>query len=145
MGSARSGRHPATEVLIPGIAKSRFENATDVRPFADGKGQMHMIDLDGMAVGRAVFEPGWQWSRHVQPIVGTSSCQVAHAGYMISGHMIIRMDDGGEENFDPGDVMVVAPGHDAWVVGNEACVLIDWQGAMAYAKAMAEQGPSASA
>jgi quercetin dioxygenase-like cupin family protein len=125
---------------MTGIAKSRFEHSSDVRPFADGMGQMHMIDLDGMAVGKAVFEPGWPWIDHVKPIAGTSSCQVAHAGYVMSGHMTIRMDDGKEENFDPGDVMVVGPGHDAWVVGNEACVLLDWQGALTYAKAMAAPG-----
>ena len=119
---------------MAGITKGRFERSGDVRPFADGKGQMSMLDLDGMAVGRAVFEPGWRWSDHVKPIAGTSSCQVAHAGYVMSGHLTIRMDDGSEENFDPGDVMVVAPGHDAWVVGPEPCVMLDWQGALNYAK-----------
>ena len=87
-----------------------------------------------MPVGRAVFEPGWRWSDHVKPIAGTTSCRAAHAGYVMSGHLTVRMDDGSEENFDPGDVMVVAPGHDAWVVGPEACVMIDWQGAVDYAK-----------
>lgn len=122
---------------MAGIAKRRFEQTADIRPFADGMGQMHMVDVDGMAVGRAVFEPGWHWKDHVAPIAGTRSCQVAHAGYVMSGHMTIRMDDGTEENFDPGDIMVVAPGHDAWVVGKEPCVLLDWQGALTYAKAMA--------
>lgn len=119
---------------MAGITKGQFDRSEDIRPFADGKGRLAMLDLDGMAVGRSVFEPGWRWSDHVKPIVGTSSCQVAHAGYVVSGHLTIRMDDGSEENFDPGDVMVVAPGHDAWVVGQEPCVMLDWQGAINYAK-----------
>jgi len=119
---------------MSGIIKGRFDQASDVRPFADGKGHLSMLDIGGMPVGRAVFEPGWRWSDHVKPIAGTTSCRAAHAGYVMSGHLTVRMDDGSEENFDPGDVMVVAPGHDAWVVGPEACVMIDWQGAVDYAK-----------
>jgi hypothetical protein len=119
---------------MAGISKSRFEHSNDVRPFADGKGHLAMLDLDGMAVGRAVFESGWRWSDHVKPIAGTDSCQTAHAGFVLSGHMTIRMNDGTEENFDPGDVMVVQPGHDAWTVGPEACTILDWQGAINYAK-----------
>ena len=119
---------------MAGITKGRFDRSDDVRPFADGKGHMAMLDLDGMAVGRAVFEPGWRWSDHVKPIAGTDSCQTAHAGFVLSGHMTIRMNDGTEENFDPGDVMVVATGHDAWTVGPEPCTILDWQGALNYAK-----------
>ncbi len=88
---------------MAGITRARFESSTDVRHFADGKGQMHTLDIDGMAVGRAVFEPGWQWSQHVKPIAGTDSCQAPHAGYILSGHMTVRVDDGTVQNFDPGD------------------------------------------
>lgn len=125
---------------MTGIAKSRFEHSSDIRPFAEGMGEMSMVDLDGMAVGKAQFRPGWRWSDHVRPIAGTDSCQVAHAGYLLSGRMTVRMDDGTEVTFDPGDVMVAAPGHDAWVVGDEPCVLLDWQGALTYARSMAAQG-----
>jgi quercetin dioxygenase-like cupin family protein len=119
---------------MAGISKTRFDAATDVRPFADGKGSLSMLDLDGAAVGMATFEPGWRWSDHVKPIAGTDSCMAPHAGYVMSGHMTIRMDDGSEENIDPGDVVTIAPGHDAWVVGQEPCVMLDWQGYLDYAK-----------
>ncbi|MFC6237000.1 cupin domain-containing protein [Longivirga aurantiaca] len=119
---------------MAGIARARFENATDVRPFGGGTGQMSMLDIDGRAVGRAVFEPGWQWSKHVQPIAGTTSCQADHAGYILSGRLAVRMDDGTEETFEPGDVMICPPGHDAWTVGQEACVVLDWAGYADYAK-----------
>jgi hypothetical protein len=116
-----------------GLIRRSFDDPAEVRPFAD-KGQLEMVDLDGPLVGRGKFEPGWRWSEHVKPIAGTDSCQASHAGYCISGRMRIRMDDGSEEEFGPGDVMVAAPGHDAWTVGDEACVVIDWQGFADYAK-----------
>lgn len=123
---------------MAGIARARFENATDIRPFREGMGQMSMLDVEGSAVGRAVFEPGWQWSKHVQPIAGTDSCQAPHAGYILSGRLAVRMDDGSEETFGPGDVMVCSPGHDAWTVGPEACVVLDWAGYSSYAKPTAD-------
>lgn len=119
---------------MAGILRKSFEDAKDIRPFADGKGELAVLDVDGAAIGRARFEPGWRWSDHVKPIAGTDSCEAPHAGYMLSGHMTIRMNDGTEENFGPGDVMVVQPGHDAWVVGTEPCIVLDWQGYADYAK-----------
>ena len=62
------------------------------------------------------------------PIAGTDSCQSAHLAYFVSGQMTVRMDDGEEQTFGPGDYMKCPPGHDAWTVGNEPCVVIDWQG-----------------
>ena len=86
------------------------------------------------AVGRATFLPGWRWSEHVKPIAKTDSCQAAHMGYFISGRMKVVMDDGEEMEFGPGDFAIMAPGHDAWTVGDEPCVVIDWQGFADYAK-----------
>jgi quercetin dioxygenase-like cupin family protein len=119
---------------MAGIEKKRFEQSDDVRPFKEGKGELRVVPLEDKAVGMATFEPGWRWSDHVKPIAGTDSCQSHHTGYMISGHMTVRMNDGTEENYDPGDVMAIAPGHDAWVVGQEPCVVLDWLGYSDYAK-----------
>ena len=104
------------------------------RPFKDGKGHLDVVETPGGAVGRAVFDAGWKWSEHVKPIAGTDSCQAAHMGYVISGRMTVKMDDGETDSFGPGDVMVAPPGHDAWVDGDEPCVVIDWQGVADYAK-----------
>jgi quercetin dioxygenase-like cupin family protein len=104
------------------------------RPFKDAKGQLDVVETGTGMVGRATFEPGWRWSDHVKPIAGTESCQAPHMGYIVSGRMHVVMDDGTEEDFGPGDVMIAPPGHDAWTVGNEACVAIDWQGVADYAK-----------
>lgn len=106
------------------------------RPFAKhGHADVHRIGSD--VVMRAVFEPGWKWSADVKPIAGTQSCEAAHFAYVLSGHMRIRMDDGTEDEVGPGDFMRVAPGHDAWVIGDEPCVMVDFGGIASYASATA--------
>jgi quercetin dioxygenase-like cupin family protein len=122
------------EELMTRLAKKSLNTPEETRPFEDGTGKVELVNLDGGPVGRATFEPGWQWSKHVKPIAGTDSCQAPHLGYFISGRMAVRMDDGEEMEFGPGDVMICPPGHDAWIVGEEACVVIDWQGFGDYAK-----------
>lgn len=114
------------------LLRRSFTTPDEVRPFA-AHGQLQLVDVGGL-VGRATFEPGWRWSNDVKPIAGTESCQAAHAGYVISGRIHIVMDDGTEDDFGPGDVMICPPGHDAWTVGDEACVVLDWQGVANYAK-----------
>lgn len=116
------------------IIRRSVDAPDETRPFRDGMGKLELINMQSGAVGRATFEPGWQWSKHVKPIAGTDSCQVAHAGYLIAGRMVIRMDDGQEVEFGAGDVMECAPGHDAWIVGEDTCIVIDWAGATNYAK-----------
>jgi len=74
---------------------------------------------------RGVFEPGWRWSQDVAPIAGTASCQVRHLGYLISGRMHVALDDGTAVDLSPGDIFDLPPGHDAWVIGDEVCVMVD--------------------
>ena len=119
---------------MSGLQSKQFDSPDEVREFQDGKGAVRLVNLDSGPVGLGRFEPGWQWSKHVQPIAGTDSCQAAHMGYFVSGRMKVVMDDGEEMDYGPGDFAVMAPGHDAWVVGEEPCVVIDWQGFADYAK-----------
>jgi len=116
------------------MIRKSLDSPEEVRPFNDGKGHLDLVNLDAAPVGRAVFEPGWRWSLHVKPIAKTDSCEAAHTGYVISGRLTIAMDDGERATFGPGDFMIVPPGHDAWVVGDEPCTIIDWQGYADYAK-----------
>ena len=116
------------------MIRKSLNQPEETRPFEDGMGRLELVDVEAGAVGRATFEPGWKWSKHVKPIAKTESCQFAHLGYVLSGRMKIVMDDGDENEFGAGDVMVIPPGHDAWTVGDEACVVIDWQGMDDYAK-----------
>lgn len=98
------------------------------------KGELDLVTLGGVTFGRATLQPGWKWSTCVKPIAKTESCQASHLQYHISGRLLVRMDDGSEQEFGPGDVSLLPPGHDAWVVGNEPVVVIDVQGMIHYAE-----------
>ena len=110
-----------------------LDSPDEVRPFA-GHGQMAVVQIGETTIGKGTFEPGWRWSQDVKPIAGTDSCQAHHTLYIVSGRMRVRMDDGTEFEIGPGDVSVIAPGHDAWTVGDEPCVGIDTTGVARYAK-----------
>jgi hypothetical protein len=110
----------------------KFENPHEVRTFEHGK--LELVKLGGATVGRARLEPGWRWSKDVQPIAKTASCQSAHLAYQVSGVMRVKMDDGTEHEVRPGEAYMIPPGHDAWVVGDEPVVTIDFQGMADYAR-----------
>jgi hypothetical protein len=116
----------------PEAVRKSFETPDETRT-AD-RTKVEVVDLGGVTAMRATFEPGWKWSECMKPVAGTESCQVAHLGYVESGRMAIRMDDGAEIEYGPGEVGVIPPGHEAWVVGDDACVFIDFQGGETYAK-----------
>ena len=97
-------------------------------------GGVNVVNVAGVTIGLATFNPGWKWSNDVKPIAGTDSCQAPHAGYVISGRMHVKMDDGAEIDLGPGDGFVISPGHDAWIVGDAPCVALDWSGMADYAK-----------
>jgi hypothetical protein len=118
------------------VAQAESKNLAvpdETRTFS--KGKLEVVTLAGLVFGKATFEPGLRWSASVKPIAGTDSCQVHHNGYVVSGRLHIAMDDGSEAEVGLGDVFVCPPGHDAWTVGNQACVLFDFSSQIAdYAK-----------
>jgi hypothetical protein len=135
---AGRGLHPRTtpdqEVnAMAGIQIKRFESPDEVRPF-EANGRADVLDIGGRVVGRTTLEPGWRWSDNVKPIAGTDSCQVSHLGYCLSGRMKVVMDDGSENEVSSGDVVAIPPGHDAEVLGDEACIFIDFGEFGEYAK-----------
>lgn len=109
-----------------------FNNPDEVREFPLGK--LELVTIGGVAVGRATFQPGWRWSTSVQPLVKTKSCEAPHFQYQISGKIHVVMDDGTEFDCGPGDVSLLPMGHDAWVVGDEPAVVVDFQGMVDYAR-----------
>jgi len=110
-----------------------FSKPDEVRTFP--KGKLELIKIGGAVIGRATFEPGWRWSTSVQPLVKTKSCEAPHFQYHVSGTIEILMDDGKQFECKAGDVSLLPEGHDAWVVGNEPVVIVDFQGMIDYAKA----------
>jgi hypothetical protein len=109
-----------------------FTAPDEAREFPNGRAEI--LDVGGGQVGRLVFQPGWRWSSDVKPIAGTGSCEAPHFQYHVSGQLGILMDDGTELLAGPGDITVLPSGHDAWVVGDEPVVTIDWFGASNYAR-----------
>jgi quercetin dioxygenase-like cupin family protein len=119
---------------MAGMIRKNLDSPDETRKFEEEMGTLEIVNTDSGPVGRATFQPGWQWSRHIRPIAKTASCEAPHTGYYVSGRMRVVMDDGEETEFGPGDFAIIPPGHDAWVVGSEPCVVIDWQGFGEYAK-----------
>jgi hypothetical protein len=109
-----------------------FESPDETRDFPNGRAEI--LSIGGGEVGRMVFEPGWRWSNDVKPIANTDSCKAPHFQYHVAGKLAIRMDDGTEMIAGPGDITSLPSGHDAWVVGDEPVVVVDWYGASNYAK-----------
>jgi hypothetical protein len=111
-----------------------FGKPDEVREFP--KGRLELIKIGGATVGRAIFQPGWRWMTSVQPLVKTKSCEAPHFQYHVSGVLKVVMDDGTEFECRPGDVSFLPSGHDAWVVGDEPAVIVDFQGMIDYAKSL---------
>jgi len=117
---------------VAAAERKDFNKADETRTFE--KGKVDLINIGGGTVGRLTLEPGWQWSKHVKPLANTEWCEAPHFQYHLSGRIGIKMQDGTEFESGPGEVTALPQGHDAWVVGNEPVVLIDWYGASNYAK-----------
>jgi class 3 adenylate cyclase/quercetin dioxygenase-like cupin family protein len=118
------------------LRRKRFDHPDEVRTV--DKARIELVELGELTVGRSVFEPGWRWSEHVRPIAGTKSCQVHHIGYVISGHLRVEMDDGATIEVIGGDVFEVPPGHDAWVIGDEPWISVDYAGRRLFARSPRE-------
>jgi len=117
---------------MAGMEGKSLNRPDEVRTF--DKGKLEIINIGGRTVGRATFQPGWRWSNSVKPLVNTKSCEAPHFQYHISGTLRVKMDDGAEKDFKAGDVSLLESGHDAWVIGDEPVVIVDFQGMLDYAK-----------
>lgn len=112
--------------------KKSFEKADEVRNFPNGK--LELVHVGDKVIGRSTLQPGWKWSTSVKPIAHTESCESPHFQYHVSGVLKVKMEDGEEYELRAGDISMIKPGHDAWVVGNEPVVLVDFQGMTDFAK-----------
>jgi EutQ-like cupin domain len=109
----------------------RFDAAEETRQFPYGT--FEVVRLGALTIGRATYEPGWQWSKDVGPLTGATSCMVEHAGMVVSGRVGVRMDDGHEFEMAAGDLFTIPAGHDSWVIGDEPYVSLHFLGADEYA------------
>jgi hypothetical protein len=125
-------RREKEEQTMLEMVKKNLSQPDEIRTFDQGK--LELVMLGGVTFGRATLEPGWKWSTSVKPLVNTESCEASHLQYHVSGRLHVVMDNGNEEEFGPGDVSLLPPGHDAWVVGHDPVVVIDITGMEEYAK-----------
>lgn len=109
---------------MAGIEIKRFDAPDETRPF-QAHGHLEMVQLAGREIGRGVFEPGWRWSQDVKPLAQTPSCEFPHLAFILSGRMRVTMDDGETADLRAGDMVSIAPGHDAEVLGDEPCIMLD--------------------
>jgi hypothetical protein len=116
---------------MSGIEKKSLNTPDEKRTFP--KGHIEVVNVDSITFGKATFQPGWRWTEVMPPIAKTATCQAYHTNYIISGRMHVKMDDGTEKDYGPGDFGIIPPGHDAWVVGEEPCVMVDFTGMKHYA------------
>lgn len=91
-----------------------------------GRITKEFVSLHGVEAHRVTFNPGARWSEDLKPLAQTPSCELPHVAYVQAGRLHVVMDNGDEDEFGPGDVMMLPPGHDAWAVGNEACVFVEF-------------------
>ena len=118
---------------MAGIESRSFDQPDETR--TPDKTQVDVVRLGDAEVGRFTFRPGWRWSECIKPVVGTDSCQVDHIGYALSGSITVEHQDGTRLTISPGEAYRIAPGHDAWVDGDEDFVGFEFKSAATYAKA----------
>ncbi|MDA4123395.1 MAG: cupin domain-containing protein [Thaumarchaeota archaeon] len=111
---------------MPNHEVSNLTASTEVRRFPHAK--IQLVNIAGGTVARFELQKGWRWSNDVKPVVKTEWCEAPHLQYVISGKYRVKLKDGTEFDIGPGDVASVPPGHDAWVVGDETLVGIEFTG-----------------
>jgi hypothetical protein len=116
---------------MAGVEARDFTSPDETR--TPDKTKIELVNMAGGQIGRYTFEPGWRWSTHIKPLAKTDSCQVEHIGYVVSGALRIKHDDGSEQDITPGMVYRIAPGHDGWNTGQVPAILVEFQGAANYA------------
>lgn len=108
------------------LATMQKANLDDIAPDVHGRIAKQSAVLDGVTVTRVTFGRGARWSEDLKDYAGTASCELPHVALVLAGRLYVVMDDGSEEEFGPGDVMLLPPGHDAWTVGDDACVFVEF-------------------
>jgi class 3 adenylate cyclase len=122
---------------MPRLQSKNFAKPDEVRDLP--KGRLEILKLGEATVGRAAYEPGWRWSTHLGPLVGTPTCQIRHLGYTISGSLRAVLDDGETIDIGPDSVYEIPPGHDAWVLGDEPWVTVEWTSGRAFDLALGDE------
>jgi hypothetical protein len=117
---------------LAGIESRNLDQPDESR--TPDKTEVNVVNIGGNEVGRFTFQPGWRWSECIKPVVGTDSCQASHLGYVVSGRIHVEHEDGTAGEVGPGEAYLIEPGHDAWVIGDEPFVGLEFKSAGEYAR-----------
>jgi class 3 adenylate cyclase len=117
------------------VRHKAMDKPDEVRAYEGGRTEI--FEMADFVIGRMIMEPGWTWEQNVRPIAGGDRCAYHHLGYVLSGRLGVKMDDGSESEIGPDEMYEIPPGHLAWVIGDEAWVAIDFRGARSYARPLA--------
>ncbi len=120
-------------VTVSRLETRQMETPDELRELP--KTRIEIVELLGRKLMRVTFEPGWKWSECIRPTVATSSCQAAHLNYVISGTMHVVLDTGESFDMSAGSSAAIPPGHNAWVVGDAPCIMLDFEAGDRYGKA----------
>jgi hypothetical protein len=107
------------------VHSKRFDSPDETRPF--GKGKAEVVSVGGVKIGRTQHPAGWKWSQDIKPMAKTDRCEAQHVGYVVQGRLKVQGRDGSEGEISAGEAFVIPPGHDAWTVGNETVILLDFK------------------
>ena len=107
------------------IIKKNFNDADETRQPTDNV-KLDFVNLGSVKVAKMVAQPGWKWSEHIKPIVGTETCENSHIGVLISGSMIVADENGNEVKVNSGDAYYIGPSHDGWVLGNDPVIAYEF-------------------
>ena len=86
--------------------------------------QIDVVPAGNGHLKRIIYPPGHRWSVTMKPLVGTDLCQHNHVGFLASGELTFEFPDGCVQAYVAPVAVDVAPGHDAYVVGDEPAVLV---------------------
>lgn len=124
-----------TPMIHTELTAKRFDSPDETRQFVDGMGTAEIVRMGERTASRSTFKPGWKWSLHIKPLAGTERCEVFHLGFVLEGRMRVTMHDGSSVELGPGDAFEIPPDHDAEVLGDANCVLLDFGDMADYAVA----------
>ncbi|HVB37087.1 MAG TPA: hypothetical protein VND92_01065 [Vicinamibacterales bacterium] len=88
--------------------------------------QLDVVRAGDGRVKRTIYPAGFRWDSHMKTVVGTELCMHAHVGFLARGRIQIRYPDGCTVDFTAPQAVVIEPGHDGSVVGDEPAVLIEF-------------------
>jgi len=120
------------------LLRKHLDQPDEVRSFTHGR--VEIFEIGDNIVGRTVYEPGWRWSVDVRPIAGTDLCMYHHLGYCLTGLIHVVLEDGTSLEIGAGEAFEIPPAHDAWVIGDEPWITVDFAGMRSFARPVVGSG-----